>query len=184
MAELLLEYTEPVAGPDGTLYAARACGCEAGSNLWQGWIEFLPIGGGEPVRSSRETTQPNRMDTIYWATGLTPVYLEGALRRALSHTAVGTVGVEPAPPVFDRPADDARTRVGQHGVLNPFSLYARGEVLVRRQLAALSPWHLVNIIRGYRLSDEDVDTLNARPASALVELIVDAVRRSDPRAIR
>jgi hypothetical protein len=49
--------------------------------LWQGWIEFLPADGA-PVRSPRETTQPNRKDAIYWATGLTPVYLEGSLRRA------------------------------------------------------------------------------------------------------
>ena len=39
---------------------------------------------GAAVRSGRETTQPNRQDTAYWATGLTPVYLEGALGRALN----------------------------------------------------------------------------------------------------
>src|SRR6266566_5970410 len=48
-----------------------------------GWIEFIPIGRWTPVRTPRETTQPNRRNAVYWATGLTPVYLEGALDRAL-----------------------------------------------------------------------------------------------------
>jgi hypothetical protein len=34
------------------------------------------------LSTSRETTQPNRQALIYWATGLEPVYLEGAFERA------------------------------------------------------------------------------------------------------
>lgn len=82
VAEVLLEFERPVAAEDGTTYTARACGSEMPEGRWQGWIEFLPIGVGEPVRSARETTQPNRRDTVYWATGLTPVFLEGSLHRA------------------------------------------------------------------------------------------------------
>ena len=33
--------------------------------------------------TDRETTQPNLRALEYWATGLTPAYLEGALDRAL-----------------------------------------------------------------------------------------------------
>ena len=44
-------------------------------------IEFVPVHGGTPLRSSRETTQPNKADAEYWASGLTMVYLEGALER-------------------------------------------------------------------------------------------------------
>jgi hypothetical protein len=83
MGETLLQYQAIVVGPDGTRYEARACGGPMPGGIWQGWIEFVPVGGGEPVCSARETTQPNRTDTEYWATGLTPVYLEGALLRAL-----------------------------------------------------------------------------------------------------
>jgi len=36
-----------------------------------------------PMRTPRETTQPNRACTAYWASGLTHVYLDGALRRAV-----------------------------------------------------------------------------------------------------
>lgn len=82
MAEVLLEFAQPITGDDGRTYRARAWGDEMHGGLWQGWIEFLPADAGEPMRSPRETTQPNREDTIYWATGLRPVYLEGSLRRA------------------------------------------------------------------------------------------------------
>ena len=60
--------------------------------------------------------------------------------------------------------------------MNPFSVYRKGEALLRRQLSALSAWHLVNIIRDYKLSDVPVDELNARPAADLAELIISAVR--------
>jgi hypothetical protein len=63
-------------------------------------------------------------------------------------------------------------------VLDPFSVYRKGEALLRRQLSALAGWHLVNIIRRYRLSDEDPATLNAREPGRLVELIIDGVRHS------
>ena len=144
MAEVLVEYADVVTAPDGRRFTARACGSEYGSHLWQGWLEFLPLDEGEPVRSGRETTQPNRQDTEYWATGLTPVYLEGALSRTL--TPAPKVGVPPAPaPIFDGPATEALGPApATESILNPFSVYRKGEALLRNQLNALSAWHLVN----------------------------------------
>src|SRR5947207_14575242 len=84
MAEVFVEYSEPVTAPGGRTFMARGCGAEMDTSRWQGWIEFVPLDGGAVVSSGRETTQPNRTDTVYWATGLTPVYLEGALERALN----------------------------------------------------------------------------------------------------
>jgi hypothetical protein len=49
---------------------------------WMGWIEFLPADGGPALRTERETTQSHADAVAYWATGLEPVYLEGALDRA------------------------------------------------------------------------------------------------------
>lgn len=60
--------------------------------LWEGWIEFLPDDGSPVLRSRRETVQSNRETAIYWATGLSPVYLEGALARTLAPPP------RPAPP--------------------------------------------------------------------------------------
>ena len=86
MAEILVCYQLPVTDPRGLQYEARAYGAAIDHVLWEAWIEFVPIGGGRPLRSPRETTQPNRADTAYWATGLTRVYLEGALIRAIIST--------------------------------------------------------------------------------------------------
>lgn len=90
MTEVLLEYRSLAFARDGQAYRVLACGAAArdGTNRWNGWIEFLPVAGGPPVRTARETTQPNRVCTVYWSTGLTPAYLEGALGRALK--PVGT----------------------------------------------------------------------------------------------
>ena len=83
MAEILVRFDEVLRTSDGAQYAARACGAPMGDGLWEGWVEFTTPNGGQPLRTARETTQPNRTDAEYWATGLTPVYLEGALERAL-----------------------------------------------------------------------------------------------------
>ena len=179
MAEVLVDFVEPVVSKDGRTYIARACGGPAQSTqgTWQGWLEFVPADGGAAVRSSRETTQPNREDTVYWATGLTPVYLEGALDRALN--PLTKVPPSPLPePIFDGPAPDlAPPPPANEAVLNPFSVYRKGEAVLRSQLLALSAWHLVNIITAYGLSEQRLADLNATPAAVLVELIIAAVRQ-------
>lgn len=184
MAEVLFEFPTLVAGDDGRRYIARACGSESGGKgMWQGWIEFIPIDGGDVVRSRRETTQPNRVDAEYWASGLTPVYLEGSLRRALSPLAPRLTPHVPKP-VYDSPApdfteaDEAPAGKARDAILNPFSVYQKGETLLRRQLGALSAWHLVNIAEAYGLVDEGINASSlAHPA--LVELIVAGVKRRE-----
>jgi hypothetical protein len=174
MAEVFVTFNDTFAAPDGTSFIARACGRPMADGRWEGWIEFEATDGSEVLRSGRETTQPNRTDTEYWATGLTPVYLEGALERALHPRRVPTPRA-PAVPAFDgpRPDDD----IGQvDSVMNPFSVYRNGETLLRRQLSALAGWHLVNIIRDYGLSDEPVASLERSSPEALIELIVAGVR--------
>ena len=127
------------------------------------------------LRSARETTQPNRADALYWATGLTAVYLEGALDRArkpLTRPAPDPV----LPPVYDHPAEEPGRAPAADSILNPFSAYRKGEPLLRKQLAALSAWHLVNIIRAHDLSDLSAEVLNKMDEPPLIELIVSAVR--------
>ena len=176
MAEVLVEYSDVVISAGTSRYMARACGTAVASGQWQGWLEFIDVDTGAAVRSPRETTQPNRTDTIYWATGLTPIYLEGALQRAL-HPTFRARPRPRATPAFDEPAPDVQPEPPvPDSILNPFSVYRKGEVLLRRQLGAFSVWHLVNIVRDYELSDLPAATLNAMRAADLVELIVAAVR--------
>jgi len=82
MAELIQEFAEVVRDARGKEYVASVYGEERGGN-WEGWIEFRQLAGlGPSLRTGRETTQPDRGALEYWATGLEPVYLEGALARA------------------------------------------------------------------------------------------------------
>jgi hypothetical protein len=176
MAEVLVEYSDVVIREGASRYMARACGTAVESGQWQGWVEFTDLETGEAVRSPRETTQPNRTDTVYWATGLTPIYLEGALQRALHPTFRARPRSETTP-AFDGPAPDLPPEAPvPDSILNPFSVYRKGEALLRRQLNAFSVWHLVNIVRDHQLSDLSAATLNALGAPDLVELIVTAVR--------
>ena len=85
MDALIHEFATEVRDADGHLYKARAFGRERTNGTWIGWLEFSPRGTGGIVRRSPiETTQSNRRALVYWATGLEPVYLEGALARALT----------------------------------------------------------------------------------------------------
>ena len=180
MAEVLVEFEDALVAPDGTIYHARACGAEAkdGTDRWEGWIEFIPAKGRKPLRTHRETTQPNRKDTAYWATGLSSVYLQGALDRTLDPGPVVAAPAEKGEAAFDGPARSGAVPLEPTvpTVLNPFSVYRKSEALLRSQLGALSAWHLVSIIRGYELSDLDVTALERAPHADLLELIVASVK--------
>jgi hypothetical protein len=113
MAEVLAELDFVLAADDGTRYRPRVCGGPMDDGLWQGWIEFVPLAGGDVLRSPRETTQPNRTDAAYWASGLTAVYLEGAFERA-RHPILPRPAPPPSRPAYDAPAPD-RGRGRVHG---------------------------------------------------------------------
>jgi hypothetical protein len=179
VSETLCEYQTPVRSSTGRLFYARACAAPLDGTVWEGWIEFEPDDGDPTIRTPRETTQPNRTDTEYWATGLSAVYLEGALKRALDGPIpVSQTVVHPPAYATSAPAIAVIPTNGHavRSVLDPFSVYEKGEALLRRQLAALSAWHLVNIIVDYELSEMPVEQLNTMPASALIDVIVGGVK--------
>ena len=172
MAEVVFVFDEPVS-LDGITYTPQVVG-RPDRHMWEGWIEFA--GDGDVLRTPRETTQPDRDALEYWATGLSPTYLEGALRRALEPAPVRRIAVMPAP-YFEAPAPSplADMVLPDRAVLDPFSVAAKGEDLLRRELGALADWHLRNIVRAYRLADPDTD-LERLNQPELIELIVGAVR--------
>jgi hypothetical protein len=183
MAHVVSIYAgSPLKIVDGTVYVAQACGRQREDGLWEGWLEFVPDDGSVVLRSERETTQPNLPDLEYWASGLTPVYLQGALERTLT-PRVAPAPAPVVPSVYDNPAPPSTSPVAEppvEPVLNPFAVYAKGEELLRRQLGALSPRHLRSIAVGYELIDSaqvaQVE-LQAMTAVELIDLIVDAVSR-------
>jgi hypothetical protein len=174
-AETLVEYPTSLIGSDGQMYLARACGRMRPDGLWEGWLEFERDDGEVAVRTSRETTQPNRTDIAYWASGLTAVYLEGAFKRAAEGPPV-VVATEPEPPVFDGPAPRA-VPVKVDAVLDPFDAYKGGEDALRARLGALATWHLRNIVLAYAIL-ADGPELHAMTKSQLIERIIAAARQA------
>ena len=64
-------------------YRVRVVGKEREDHTWTGWLEFdAEDAAGPRLVTDEETSQPNRTALEYWAGGLEPIYLEGALERA------------------------------------------------------------------------------------------------------
>ena len=83
MAELIQRYEARVEDEAGASYEVAVYGAAREDGTWEGWVEFRPAAGVGPIlRTGRETSQPNREALAYWASGLEPVYLEGAFARA------------------------------------------------------------------------------------------------------
>ena len=181
MAEVLLEYESTIRDGNGREYVVRACGRECNDGHWEGWLEFVPLDGGIVARTARETTQPNRTDTAYWATGLTMVYLQGALRRALTPVQVVERSLD-VRPVYDAPAPErplvsvsGARAFRAHPVLNPFVVYEQGESVLRSELGALDAGRLRDIIRGYSLRGDTAELMGTSEAE-LADIIVASVR--------
>ena len=83
VAELILQHSARVLDEEGSAYLVRVWADRRRDGMWEGWLEFAPVDGLTcALRTSRETSQPNRGALEYWATGLEPVYLDGAFARA------------------------------------------------------------------------------------------------------
>ena len=182
MAEVLASFSTPVTDEFGSFYP-RAVGRLASDAMWEGWIEFVPVDGGSDVLVTPvETRQPERQHVVYWATGLSQVYMEGALKRARNPVTVRI-------PVIDEPVSDqpARRRVvaervipRPEPVLDPFEIGARNIDILRQELTALNRPRLLNIIAAFRLAG-DVDLTKMTDAQ-LVGFIVAAVETRLSRA--
>jgi hypothetical protein len=74
----------PLIEAAGTWYRPRGYGNPLPDGVWEGWLVFFPVAGGAAIAPSHpETTQSTLAALEFWASSLTPVYLEGALARAL-----------------------------------------------------------------------------------------------------
>lgn len=83
MTQLIHQFSTHILDGDGRRYVAAAIGAERADGTWVGWIEFSPVDAANPAfRTNNETSQPNRAALEYWASGLEPVYLDGAFARA------------------------------------------------------------------------------------------------------
>ena len=190
MAEILVKFDEPIAVPGGKAYFAQAVGNELEGGLWQGWLEFQAVDGeSDALASGRETTQPNRTNLEYWAQGLTAVYLEGALARAISlaEPPREIPLAEADPSLFAAPANRGATQPSPartatpRPILDPFQVYAQGEEILRRELTALSRDHVESIAIGYGIAASRALRVDQASKSDLIDAIVGAARGDRPR---
>ena len=83
MTEFIQQFETRTENPDGAAYVARVYGKPRKDGTWVGWLEFEPANDvGQTLVTDQETSQPNRKTLEYWASGLEPIYLDGALARA------------------------------------------------------------------------------------------------------
>jgi hypothetical protein len=184
MAQVLVTYDTPVADESGS-YRVRAVGRHAEDGMWEGWLEFVPLGGtAEAIVGPVESRQPEPEHLTYWATGLTPVFLEGALWRAKRPLTVRTRVVEE--PLSQAPAPRVVTPVVRSmrpdAVLDPFDVASHSSLYVLAQeLRALNRPRLLNIIAAYDLNPggEDVSWMSdAQLARFIVVAVETQVARS------
>ena len=176
MAQVLRSFDAPITHSSGT-YLARVVGRLAEDGMWEGWMEFVPRepGGGKVAVSPVESRQPEKEYLEYWAQGLTNVYAEGALDRALHPVAVRTRVAEK--PLSERPAPAPATtagRVGPEAVLDPFEIGGRNLDILRQELHALDRPRLLNIIAAYELNPAGA-SVAALSDEQLITFIVVAV---------
>ncbi len=177
MAEVLVAFEHPIADASGS-YQARAVGRQGGDGMWEGWLEFESIGAPREILvTSVESRQPEKVHLVYWATGLLPIYLEGALARARNPTVVRVRVTEPraesdgpAPRFLTLPAEP----FAPSAVLDPFEIGRKNLGILDQELRALDRSRLLNIISAYQLNPaaEDLSWLSDLQ---LVRFIVTAV---------
>lgn len=175
MAEVLRAFEEPIHHASGT-YHARVVGRHAEDRMWEGWLEFVPIDGtaGDVVVSAAESRQPEHAHLEYWAQGLSTVYAEGSLERALHPVSVRMRAAEL--PVSDAPAARVVTvpSGGPRPILDPFEVGARSLDILAQELRALGRGRVAQIIAAYHLNPHNHD-LSRMNDEELVRLAVGSV---------
>ena len=161
MTQTLIRFDTPVIAPEGGRFGAHVCGREREGGQWEAWIEFTNLTTGETLRTQRETTQPNLADAAYWASGLTPVYLEGALERVRS---------------VPRARPPHQTTSDRGPLLDVFAVYEKNPGQLAQELTALRGWHLRQLIRDFGLVDEGRVSLEELSEPQLGALIMERVR--------
>lgn len=88
MVDLVHERALVLTDDAGRVFARVSVYGEPQRGNWAGWVEFRSSDGQTVLRTDRETTQSSLEGVAYWARGLEPLYLDGALERA-AHRSEG-----------------------------------------------------------------------------------------------
>jgi hypothetical protein len=87
MRELIHQRVVELFDRRGTVYNRALVFAEPQSTgMWAAWVEFVSVKRDKVLQTDRETTQTTLEGVSFWATGLEPIYFEGAFDRAWKRT--------------------------------------------------------------------------------------------------
>jgi hypothetical protein len=84
MERLLQQFETTFRDKAGDTYTGYVFARPRPRTTWEGFLIFERHRDGERFSTGTETTQPTAEAVLYWATGLTTAYFDGALNRALN----------------------------------------------------------------------------------------------------
>jgi hypothetical protein len=190
MEQVIHTYVAQILDSAGQRYQVEALADERPGSTWEGRLRFTPLDGDGPVlETGRETTQSNLGDLEYWASGLEPVFLEGALERAWRHvddgdgsgSGSGEERAEASAPGSGEAAAapvQRRAEASTRPVLDPSAVFEQGEHVLRSELGALDTLHLQAILTDYALDEPGRRAEGVSARGDLIERIVEGVRRT------
>ena len=178
MERLLQEFEQPVRDTGGILYRVYLYGRSRPADTWQGWLVFERTTDGQRFATDIETTQPNAEAVLYWATGLTDAYFDGALVRAMNPRTKDPSAVPMPAPIVSSDSETHRRRLAalERDVLDCFTRYRTRRLLTTALLAELPHAH-ADVVRALedlekqgglliRQTEEGTDWLVLTPAGA------------------
>ena len=175
MAEMLVEFSDSIADSDGITYARAPA--VRNPIMDTGRVDRVRADGRRrrnPFGARNDAAKPDRHSLLGYGADAGR-FCRRALQRALKPLTLRgprSLGT----PAYSEPAPDINRDPPHESILNPFSVYRKGEGLLRQQLHAFSAWHLVNIIRAHDLASASLDELNEMSPAELIEMIVTGVR--------
>lgn len=148
MEQLLQEFDRPVSDQAGMMYRVFLYGRSRPADTWQGWLVFERTSDGKRFSTDVETTQPNAEAVLYWATGLSEAYFDGAIERALHPRDRDAAAIATPAPIVSGDAATRRRRLGalERAVLNCFRRHGAARLLTQTVLDELRYAH-ADIVR-------------------------------------
>jgi hypothetical protein len=142
---LLQQFEKPIRDSGGATYNVYVYGRSRPSDTWQGWLVFERLTDGRRFATGVETTQSSAEAILYWATGLTDAYFDGALERAIEPRDHDSSPI-PSPLPIVGGLVDADTRIArlakvESAILGAFHRFGATRLLTRTVLDSLPHAH-------------------------------------------
>ena len=162
MDTLFQQFERPIADNNGDAFLVFVQGRSRPHDTWEGWLVFERQRDARRFATPVETTQPDANAILYWASGLTDTYLEGALERALS-VSIAPRSMAEAPPLVGYGVDavehSRRLTLIERHILALFQNIRLRRLLTERVLDQL-PYAHSDIVRA--ISDLELRKLVVR----------------------